>query len=58
MKVRNALNVMAAIIDYFPAYRPTANKLEDPVKKLAEDQSRTDLKVLAERCADSTHSCN
>ena len=49
MKARNALNVLAAIIEYYPSYRGTAARLEEPIKKLAEDTSRTDLKVLAER---------
>lgn len=49
MRVRNAFRVLAGIIDYYPMYASSAKVLDDPVKKIAEDNSRNDLKVLAER---------
>jgi hypothetical protein len=49
MKVRNTLNVLAVTIEVFPIYRTSAAKIEEPIKKLTEDTSRNDLKVLAER---------
>lgn len=49
MKTRNALNVLASIIDWFPVYKRIAQLIEAPIQKLAEDNNRSDLQLLARR---------